>query len=91
MKNPPNSIGIDKSAPERCIISVPVDIDYLKDQRETLHALVSGDTSANRHGVGSMTPEERREMEHLIGFMDHFIHGVFYVVAEYPTANRTHY
>lgn len=91
MKNPPNNIGIDKSAPERCIISVPVDIDYLKAQRETLHALVSGDTSTNRHGIGSMTPDESREMEHLIGFMDHFIHGVFYVVAEYPTANRTHY
>ena len=83
MKNPPNNIGIDKSAPERCIVSVPVDIPYLKAQRETLHALVSGDTS--------MLPEERQEMEHLIGFMDHFIHGVFYVVAEYPTANRTRY
>ena len=82
MKNPTN-IGIDKSAPERCIVSVPVDIPYLKAQRETLHALVSGDIS--------MIPEERQEMEHLIGFMDHFIHGVFYVVAEYPTANRTRY
>ena len=82
MKNP-TTIGIDKSAPERCILSVPVDIPYLKAQRETLHALVSGDTS--------MIPEERQEMEHLIGFMDHFIHGVFYVVAEYPTANRTRY
>ena len=38
-----------------------------------------------------MTPEERKEMEHLIGFLDHFIFNVFYVVAEYPTANRTHY
>jgi hypothetical protein len=83
MKNPPINIGIDKSAPERCIVSVPVDIPYLKAQRETLHALVSGDTS--------MIPEERQEMEHLIGFMDHFIHGVFYVVAEYPTANRNIY
>ena len=82
MKNP-TAIGIDPSAPERCIISVPVDIEYMKAQRNTLAALLSGDTS--------MTPEERKEMEHLIGFLDHFIFNVFYVVAEYPTANRTHY
>jgi len=84
MKNPPTNIGIDKSAPERCIVSVPVDINYLKGQRETLHSLISIDPS-------SLTPDERQEMQHLIGFMDHFIHGVFFVVAEYPTANRTHY
>lgn len=81
MKNP-TTIGIDPSAPERCIISVPVDIPYMKAQRNTLQALLSGD---------SMTSEERKEMEHLIGFLDHFIFNVFYVVAEYPTANRTHY
>ena len=55
----------------------------MKAQRNTLQALLAG-------GV-SMTPEERKEMEHLIGFLDHFIFNVFYVVAEYPTANRTHY
>ena len=82
MKNP-TSIGIDPSAPERCIISVPVDIEYMKAQRNTLQALLSGDTS--------MTPEERKEMEHLIGFLDHFIFNVFYVVAEYPTPNRNTY
>ena len=82
MKNP-TAIGIDPSAPERCIISVPVDIAYMKAQRNTLAALLAGNTS--------MTPEERKEMEHLIGFLDHFIFNVFYVVAEYPTANRTHY
>lgn len=82
MKNP-TSFGIDPSAPERCIISVPVDIAYMKEQRSTLHALLAGNTS--------MTPEERDEMEHLIGFLDHFIFNVFYVVAEYPTANRTRY
>lgn len=82
MKNP-TSIGIDPSAPERCIVSVPIDIPYLKEQRNTLQALLAGDTS--------MTSEERKEMEHLIGFLDHFIHNVFYVVAEYPTANRNIY
>ena len=82
MKNP-TSIGIDPSAPERCIISVPVDIEYMKAQRNTLQALL---------GANSMLGhEERKEMEHLIGFLDHFIFNVFYVVAEYPTANRTHY
>ena len=82
MKNP-TSIGIDPSAPERCIISVPIDIPYLVEQRNTIRGILSGDTS--------MTSEERLKMEHLIGFLDHFIHNVFYVVAEYPTANRTHY
>ena len=81
MKNP-TSIGIDPSAPERCIISVPIDIPYMKAQRNTLQALLEG---------GSMTPEERKEMEHLIGFLDHFIFNVFYVVAEYPTPNRNTY
>ena len=79
----PTSIGIDPSAPERCIISVPIDIPYLREQRNNLRGLLSGDTS--------MTPDERLKMEHLIGFLDHFINNVFYVVAEYPTANRTHY
>jgi len=83
MKNPPNNIGIDKSAPERCFISVPIDIEYLKSQRETLLQFIRTDNA--------MTSEERQEMELLKGFIDHFIHGVFYVVAEYPTANRTHY
>jgi hypothetical protein len=83
MKNPTN-IGIDPSAPERCIISVPIDIPYMRAQRNTLQALLAEEDT-------SMTPEERKEMEHLIGFLDHFIFNVFYVVAEYPTANRTHY
>lgn len=93
MKNP-TSIGIDPSAPERCIISVPVDIEYMKAQRNTLQALLSGDTIGDPTvdvGERRLTSDERREMEHLIGFLDHFIHNVFYVVAEYPTANRTHY
>ncbi len=83
MKNPPTNIGIDPSAPERCIISVPIDIPYMMEQRNTLQALLSADTS--------MTPKERKEMEHLIGFLDHFIFEIYGVVAEYPTANRTHY
>jgi len=82
MKNP-TAIGIEPSAPERCIISVPIDIPYLMEQRNTIRGILSGDTS--------MTSEERLKMEHLIGFLDHFIFNVFYVVAEYPTANRTHY
>ena len=81
MKNP-TSIGIDPSAPERCIISVPVDIEYMKQQRKTLRELLDN---------APQYQSERQEVEHLIGFLDHFIHNVFYVVAEYPTANRTHY
>lgn len=93
MKNP-TSIGIDPSAPERCIISVPVDIEYMKAQRNTLQALLSGDTIGDPTvdvGERRLTSDERREMEHLIGFLDHFIFGIYGVVAEYPTANRNIY
>jgi hypothetical protein len=30
-------------------------------------------------------------MENLVGFLDHFIHGVYFVAAEYHTANRSRY
>lgn len=81
MKNPPTNIGVDPQDPERCIIHVPVDIEYLKKQRKTLVALSSV----------SLMPDERKEMQHLVGLLDHLIFGVFYIVAEYPTANRTYY
>ena len=81
MKNPPTNIGIDPQDPERCIIHVPVDIEYLKKQRKTLIALSSE----------LLLPEDRKEMQDLVGLLDHLMFGVFYIVAEYPTANRTHY
>jgi len=65
------------------IIRVPIDIDYLKSQLETLRQLYMSDAA--------MTSVERQEMSHLMGFLDQIIHGTFYVMAEYPTANRTHY
>lgn len=83
MKNPPTNIGIDPQDRARCFVSVPVDIEYMKAQRNTLQALLSGGTS--------MTSDESKEMEHLIGFLDHFIFEIYGVVAEYPTANRNHY
>lgn len=82
MKNPPINIGIDPQDRARCFVSVPVDIEYMKEQRKTLIALMK-DTP--------LSDSERQEMEHLVGFLDHFIHGVFYAVAEYPTANRNVY
>ena len=82
MKNPPINIGIDPQDRARCFVSVPVDIEYRKEQRKTLIALMKD---------APLSDTERQEVEHLIGFLDHFIHNVFYVVAEYPTANRTHY
>ena len=82
MKNPPINIGIDPQDRARCFVSVPVDIEYMKEQRKTLRALLDN---------APQYQSERQEVEHLIGFLDHFIHNVFYVVAEYPTANRTNY
>jgi len=82
MKNPPINIGIDPQDRARCFVSVPVDIEYMKEQRKTLIALMKD---------APLSDSERQEMEHLVGFLDHFIFGIYGVVAEYPTANRTHY
>jgi hypothetical protein len=54
----------------------------MKEQRKTLIALMKD---------APLSDSERQEMEHLVGFLDHFIFGIYGVVAEYPTANRTHY
>ena len=82
MKNPPNNIGIDPQDRARCFVSVPVDIEYMKEQRKTLVALKND---------APLSDTERQEVEHLIGFLDHFIFGIYGVVAEYPTANRNIY
>ncbi len=82
MKNPPINIGIDPQDRARCFVSVPGDIEYMKEQRKTLSALMKD---------APLSDTERQEVEHLIGFLDHFIFGIYGVVAEYPTANRTHY
>ena len=82
MKNPPINIGIDPQDRARCFVSVPVDIEYMKEQRKTLVALMKD---------APLSDSERQEMEHLVGFLDHFIFGIYGVVAEYPTANRTRY
>lgn len=76
-------IGIDPQQRDRCYVSVPVDTEYMKQQRDILNRLIESDEV--------MTPEERRQMQHLLGFMDHFVFKVFHVAAEYPTANRTVY
>ena len=82
MKNPPINIGIDPQDRARCFVSVPVDNEYMKEQRKTLIALMKD---------APLSDSERQEMEHLVGFLDHFIFGIYGVVAEYPTANRTRY
>lgn len=82
MKNPPINIGIDPQDRARCFVSVPVDIEYMKEQRKTLIALMKD---------APLSDTERQEVEHLIGFLDHFIFGIYGVVAEYPTANRNIY
>jgi hypothetical protein len=83
MKNPPHNLGIDPQDRARCFVSVPVDIEYMKDQRSLLVALMNENPQ--------MAESERKDMEHLIGFLDHFIFGIYGVVAEYPTANRNIY
>jgi hypothetical protein len=55
----------------------------MKSQREVLYAMVNADSA--------LTPNEKQQMLHLIGFLDHFIHGVYSVTAEYHTANRSRY
>ena len=79
----PIQMGIDPNNHNRCFISVPCDIGYMKMQREVLRSMVDADPA--------LTPIEKQQMTHLIGFLDHFIHGVYSVTAEYHTANRSSY
>ena len=83
MTSAPIQLGIDSNNHDRCFISVPCDINYMKSQREVLRVMVDMDTA--------LTPNEKQQMVHLIGFLDHFIHGVYSVTAEYHTANRSRY
>ena len=83
MTSAPIQLGIDHNNHDRCFISVPCDIGYMKSQREVLRVMVDMDTA--------LTPNEKQQMVHLIGFLDHFIHGVYFVAAEYHTANRSRY
>ena len=83
MTSAPIQLGIDHNNHDRCFISVPCDIGYMKSQREVLRVMVDMDTA--------LTPNEKQQMVHLIGFLDHFIHGVYSVTAEYHTANRSSY
>ncbi len=59
MKNPPINIGIDPQDRARCFVSVPVDIEYMKEQRKTLIVLMKD---------APLSDTERQEVEHLIGF-----------------------
>ena len=83
MATAPIQLGIDPNNHDRCFITVPCDIGYMKSQREVLYAMVNADSA--------LTPNEKQQMLHLIGFLDHFIHGVYSVTAEYHTANRSSY
>lgn len=81
--NPPKALGIDPVNPDRCIIHAPIDVVYMEAQRELLQWFITEDQA--------MTPAEKEKMENLVGFLDHFIHGVYFVAAEYHTANRSRY
>jgi hypothetical protein len=83
MATAPIQLGIDPDNLNRCFISVPCDIGYMKMQREVLRSMVDADPA--------LTPIEKQQMTHLLGFLDHFIHGVYSVTAEYHTANRSSY
>jgi hypothetical protein len=83
MATAPIQLGIDPDNLNRCFITVPCDIGYMKMQREVLRSMVDADPA--------LTPIEKQQMTHLIGFLDHFIHGVYSVTAEYHTANRSSY
>lgn len=78
------NFGVDVNDRNRSIIYAPVDIAYMKKQRDTLNNIIL--TNHN-----SMAASERQEMDHLIGMLDHIIHNIFFIVAEYHTANRTTY
>jgi hypothetical protein len=83
MATAPIQLGIDPDNRDRCFISVPCDIGYMNMQREVLYAMVTADSA--------LTPNEKKQMLDLVGFLDHFIHGVYSVTAEYHTANRSRY
>ena len=79
----PTQLGIDPDNPNRCFITPPIDIPYMKSQRELLQSLVTGD--------GVLSYSEKEKIKNIIGFLDHFIAGVYFVAAEYNTPNRTLY
>jgi len=81
--NPPKAFGIDPANPDRCIIHAPLDLSYMEDQRDILQWMIDKDDQ--------MTPAEKDKMKNLIGFLDHFLNNVYFVAAEYHTANRSRY
>ena len=82
----PTQLGIDPANPNRCIIHAPIDIGYMEAQRELLQWFINKENHSS-----DLTPAEKEKMENLVGFLDHFIHGVYFVAAEYHTANRSRY
>lgn len=79
----PTKLGIDSENPMRCFITPPIDIPYMVEQRQLLQSLVNAD--------GLLSYEEKDKIKNVIGFLDHFIAGVYFVAAEYNTPNRTRY
>jgi len=80
---PPTHLGIDPSNPNRCFITPPIDIPYMQEQRQLLQELVANE--------GNMTHDESEKIKNIIGFLDHFIAGIYFVAAEYSTVNRVRY
>ena len=80
---PPTHLGIDPDNPNRCFITPPIDIPYMESQRQLLQSLVTGD--------GVLSYEEKEKIKNIIGFLDHFIAGIYFVAAEYSTVNRVRY
>lgn len=85
INNAPTQLGIDPDNPVRCFIAPPIDIPYMMAQRKLLQSLVT------EGGVLSYSEPAKEEIKNLIGFLDHFIAGVYFVAAEYNTPNRTRY
>lgn len=79
----PTQLGIDPADPDRCFINAPVDLQYMEYQRNILQWMIDKDDQ--------MTPDEKEKMKNLVGFLDHFLKQVYFVAAEYHTANRSRY
>jgi hypothetical protein len=77
------NFGIDPNNRDRCVISPPCDLAYMQKQRDLLWKIYSDSLLSS--------DEDLAYLRTTIGFLDHFIHGIYFVAAEYHTANRSIY
>jgi hypothetical protein len=77
----PTAIGIQPGNPAATAVVLPIDSDYMEDQRRLLIRLADEST----------TPEHVNMLLDLAGFLAHHIAGVYSVLAVTGTPGRIRY